>query len=156
MIAAFGAGRRGGGGIGSQVLRFLGGGSGGGAPPAGAADDAAGFGSGVLAVAYGHAVDEDVADAGRVLMGLIEGGVVLHLDGSEYDYVGVVAGAYCAAPVEAQGLRGQGGEAADGFGEGEDLLVAHVACEESREGAVGAGVGGCFQEGAFGRHGRGV
>src|SRR5262245_36920922 len=84
----------------------------------------AGGGAGVGAVGEDlDAVDEDVGDAGGVLVGLGEGGVVLDGGRVEDDHIGEVAGGEAAAAVELEHGGGQRGELADGLAERDDPLV---------------------------------
>src|SRR5437660_1633712 len=73
--------------------------------PARPAHHAAGGGAGGLSVLeHLDAVDPDLADAGRVLVGLLVGGVVGDRRRVEDHHVGVVAGGEAAAVVELQVL----------------------------------------------------
>jgi hypothetical protein len=101
-----------------------------------------------------------VADAGGVVVGVEEGGVVLDGGGVEQDEVGAHAGAEEAAVGEIEALGGEGGHPADGVFEGDDLAFADIAGEDAGEGAIAARVGGIDTEGGDaavgGDHGEGV
>ena len=78
--------------------------------PAWTTHDASGLRASVLAIAEDlSAVDEDVDDAGRELVRLLEGCVVLHAGGIEGDEIREVTGLQGTAPVQFQILRRQRG-----------------------------------------------
>ena len=76
--------------------------------------------------------------AGRILMRLGVGGVVLDLGRVEHDDVGKVARLQ-QAPLRQPQVRGrQAGQLADGLFQRNDLLVAHVLAQQAGEVAIGA------------------
>ena len=93
----------------------------------------------VLAVAqHLHAIDEHVAHAGRVLVRLLERGVILDRRRIEDHDVRQHALGEPPAVLDAEVLGGQRGQSADAFFERDELLIAHVPPQQSREVAVGA------------------
>jgi len=96
-----------------------------------------------------HAIDEHMRDAGAVLMRLVERRVVLNRLGIEHDDVGVVTRLQRAAPVELHVRGRQRCQAPDPFFEGHQLLIAHIAPEQTRKVSIGARMGVRLQEDAF-------
>ena len=99
------------------------------------------------------AVDEHVHHAARVLHRLLVGRVCADGLRVEHHHVRERAPAEGAAVGEAEVLGGEGGQAADGLGEGDDMVLAHELAEEIGEVAVGAGVRARLEEHALGRGG---
>ena len=98
-------------------------------------------GPGVPAVAqHPPAVHPDVAHPRRQLVGLLEGGVVRDRLGVEDHHVGEQALAQQAPLAQAQAVGHGRGHLADRLLQGQDPLVADVAAEDARIGAVAAGV----------------
>src|SRR6266850_5701047 len=84
------------------------------------------------------AVDHYRLDAGRVPLGLLEGGGILDAVRVEDHQVGVRAGPQDAAVPDAHPPGGQGGDLADRLLQGEQLHVPHVVTQDPRHGAEGA------------------
>src|SRR6185436_6917419 len=96
---------------------------------------------GLAAANGGRAADDDVANADRELHRILEGGPVRHRPRVEDDEVGAVAVAHEADAFEPEGLRRLRRHLAHGLLEGQGPLLAHVAPEYARVGAISARVG---------------
>src|SRR5262245_13722418 len=97
------------------------------APVTGPVQRPAGACAGMAAVVDGHhAVDDYIRNAFWKLMGPLEGGGVDDGPGIEHDQVGEVALAQAASLADAELVGGQAGHLADGFGQLEQVLLAHV------------------------------
>src|SRR3546814_13225228 len=99
------------------------------------------FRTGVLAVAQDlHAVDENVVDAGRVLLRCGISGVVGDRRRIEHHDVGEAAGLEATAVGQLPVRGGQAGEAGDALGQRHQPAVEPVVAEEAGDVAVGARV----------------
>ena len=95
----------------------------------------------MLAVVYHRgAVDEDVLDAYGVLVRVLEGGPVDHCVRVEHDDVGGPALLDQAPVTEAEALGREAGHLVDGGLQVHHGVVADVASEDARVGAVESGV----------------
>jgi hypothetical protein len=107
----------------------------------------AGFGAGVFVVFDdGDAIDEDVFEAGGVMVRVFVGGVFLNGGRIEYDDVRPIAFAQLAAVLEAKRLGGEAGHFTDGILKAEDVKFTDVVCEDARVVTVAARMGEAFAE----------
>ena len=87
-----------------------------------------------------------------VLVGLLEGCAIAHPVRVEHDDVGVVARRQAATLVQLQVGCGKGGQAAHGFLERNDPLVAREFAQHARERSGGPGMSTLVQKHALGGH----
>src|SRR5581483_67389 len=122
----------------AQPLRLL--------PPR-TADDAACRGAGVIAVLeHLRAVDPDVADADRILMGFVVCRAIRDRVRVEDDDVGELACGKAPTIFDLQRVGRQRRQLSNRFFERDDVLVAHVLAEQPREVAVRARVRSRLEE----------
>ena len=88
-----------------------------------------------------HAVDEDVSNADRVLMRLLERGAIGDGGGIKHNDIRVHARFDESTAIETEIGRRQRSEFTDRLGQREHVFVAHVLAKDARETAVCTRVG---------------
>ena len=93
-----------------------------------------------------NAVDEDVFDAHRILVGLLEGSTVGDCLGIENHYVCKHALLDKSAVIESEVCSGQSREATHGLRKGNDLFFADVFAKQAGEVPIGTWMCGRFEK----------